>query len=219
MTAADYDAGPQNTPSRHKERARFDRATVHEVLDEAIVCHTAFVADGLPQVLPLLFVRVEHKVYLHSSTGAHLARTAARSGGVDVAVEVTLVDALVLARTAFHHSANYRSVVAHGRAELVRDQAEKVSAFAALVDKIVPGRGRDARAPNESELRQTALLALELRDVGAKVRTGPPLDDAEDLATPVWAGIVPLLQAWGVPEAAPDLAPGIAVPGYLDRGR
>jgi nitroimidazol reductase NimA-like FMN-containing flavoprotein (pyridoxamine 5'-phosphate oxidase superfamily) len=210
-----YQATTTTTPSRHQERANWDGAVICSILDEAIIGHLAFVDDDRPQVLPLLFVRVDDSVYLHGSTGAHFARRATRNGPLQVSFEVTLIDALVLARSAFSHSANYRCVVAHGEASLVRDEARKDAVLAALMDKLIPGRTAEARSPRPDELRKTALLELPLTDVGAKVRDGGPLDDDSDLDLPVWAGLRPIVAHWGAPIPADGLAQDIAVPGYL----
>jgi hypothetical protein len=209
-----YNPTRASTPSRHPDRVSYEAATVHEILDEALICHVGFVADDRPQVLPMTFVRISSVVYLHASTGAHMARMAAKRGGLEVALEVSIVDALVLARAGFNHSLNYRSVVAHGMATLVDHEAKRAS-LAALLEKLTLGRSRDVRAASETELRQTAVLALPLVDVSAKVRTGPPADDPEDLSLSYWAGLVPIREVRGAPEASPDLAPGIALPRYL----
>jgi nitroimidazol reductase NimA-like FMN-containing flavoprotein (pyridoxamine 5'-phosphate oxidase superfamily) len=203
------------TPTRLAERARYDAETVHSICDEATIGHLGFVADRRPHVLPMLFVRAGSTLYLHSSTGARPARMAARRAGLEVTFEATIVDALVLARSAFHHSANYRAVVAHGTVMLERDEQQKRQVLAALVDKLVPGRSGDVRDPTAAELRKTAVLALPLEEVSAKIRTGPPLDDPEDLSLPYWAGTVPLTEARGTPHPSADLRRGIAVPGYL----
>jgi len=210
-----YERQETTTPSRHPERATYDEDVVHAVLDEALLAHVGFVAKERPQVLPLLFVRVGSTVYLHSSTGARPARMAARRGGIELCVEVTIVDALVLARSAFNHSANYRSVVAHGRATLVGSPTEKDAVLVALMDKLVPGRSTDARLPDENELRQTAVLALPLDEVGAKIRAGDPSDDEDDLGLPVWAGLWPIVTSWAPPQPSADLRPGISMPDYL----
>jgi nitroimidazol reductase NimA-like FMN-containing flavoprotein (pyridoxamine 5'-phosphate oxidase superfamily) len=210
-----YDPTKVTTPSRHAERVSYDAATVHEILDETLICHVGFVADGRPQVLPMLFVRVGSTVFLHSSTGAHMARLAARQGGLEIAVEVSIIDALVLARSAFNHSVNYRAVVAHGTATLVQDSEDKEEILAALMEKIAPGRTGCTRSPAQAELRQTAVMALPLVEVSAKIRTGPPHDEPEDLLLEHWAGLVPVREVRGTPEPAPDLAPGIALPPHL----
>lgn len=206
------------TPSRHKERANFDEDVVHAVLDEALVGHLAFVDRGRPQILPLLFVRVGKAVFLHGSTGAHFARLTKGGRCLPVSFEVTLVDGLVLARSAFSHSANYRSVIAHGDACLVTEEDRKRVILDALMDKLVPGRLADVRAPRSDELRQTGVLELPLTEVAAKIRTGDPLDDETDLNLAVWAGTRPIVTSWGAAVSSGDLAPGIALPAYLDGG-
>ena len=207
-----YTKTARTTPKRMSERASYDAELVHSVLDEAYVCHLGFVVDGEPRVLPTLHARVGDVIYLHGSTGSR-PLLAARDGDLRVCVTVTLIDGLVLARSQFHHSANYRSVVAHGTARLVTDPGERAEAFAALVDKVAPGRAADSRPPNAKELAQTAVLALPLREVSAKIRTGGVKDDAQDMDLSHWAGVVPLSLAAGQPEPAPGvLAP---VPGYL----
>jgi nitroimidazol reductase NimA-like FMN-containing flavoprotein (pyridoxamine 5'-phosphate oxidase superfamily) len=210
-----YQASEATTPSRHKERATYDETVIHSILDEALIGHLGFVDDGLPQILPLLFVRVDHSVYLHGSTGARFARIAKRGGSLAVSFEVTLVDALVLARSAFNHSANYRCVVAHGEASVVEDPAHKEAILLALMNKLVPGRSSDARGPRPDELRKTAVLELPLSEVGAKVRSGGPLDDESDLSLAVWAGLVPIVCHRGTPTPADDLGPEVGLPGYL----
>jgi nitroimidazol reductase NimA-like FMN-containing flavoprotein (pyridoxamine 5'-phosphate oxidase superfamily) len=192
----------------------YDRPTVHAVLDEAVVCHVGFVVDGRPVVLPQLHARVGDRLYLHGSTGARALRTA-RGGGLDVCVTVTLVDGLVLARSAFHHSVNYRSVVVHGAAHVVTDPAEKSAALEALVDRVVPGRTAGTRAPDRKELAATSVLRLPLEEVSVKVRSGPPKDDDEDLDGPHWAGVLPLSTVPGEPVPAPDLAAGIGTPAHV----
>lgn len=201
---------PRTTPNRHLDRMSYDPAVVHAILDEAYLCHLGFVVDGEPRVLPTLHVRVGDTLYLHGSTGSRPLLAARR--GLPVCVAVTLLDGLVLARSQFHHSANYRSVVAHGTATPVESDEDRRRVLAALVDKIATGRAADTRPPTARELAQTAVLALPLRDVAAKVRTGGVADDPDDLGLPHWAGVVPLRLAAGRPE--PDT--GVTgEPGYL----
>ncbi|WP_233498595.1 pyridoxamine 5'-phosphate oxidase family protein [Blastococcus sp. TF02A-26] len=209
-----YPAGPRTVPTRIRERVGYDRAAVHAVLDEAVVCHVGFVVDGRPVVLPQLHARVGERLYLHGSTGARGLRMAA-DGGLDVCVTATLVDGLVLARSAFHHSVNYRSVVALGTATVVTDPAEKTAALDALVDAVVPGRSAGSRPADKRELAATTVLVLPLEEVSVKVRTGPPSDDDADLDLPHWAGVLPLRTVPGAPEPAPDLSAGIAVPAHV----
>lgn len=213
----EYPRTGSNSPSRHPERARYDAATVHSILDAGIVAHVGFVVEGRPRVLPLLYVRVGECLYLHGSTGARLNRTAAREGGIPLCAEVTVVDGLVLARSVFDHSANYRSVVVFGEGRLVQEEAEKERFLAALVERLLPGRSGDARGPRPDELRQTAVLALPLGEVSAKVRSGDPVDEPEDLALQCWAGVLPIEARFGVPQRAADLAPHIELPDYLAR--
>jgi RimJ/RimL family protein N-acetyltransferase/nitroimidazol reductase NimA-like FMN-containing flavoprotein (pyridoxamine 5'-phosphate oxidase superfamily) len=193
--------------TRTRDRMTYDAETVHAVLDEAYHCALAFVVDGEPRVLPTLHVRVGDTLYLHGSTGGR-PLLAARGGGLPVCVTVTLLDGLVLARSQFHHSANYRSVVAHGVATLVTDEAAKRAAMTALVEKLGAGRAAQTRPPSKRELAETAVLALPLREVSARRRTGGVVEESEDLSLPYWAGVVPLRLAAGIPE--PD--PGVAVP-------
>jgi nitroimidazol reductase NimA-like FMN-containing flavoprotein (pyridoxamine 5'-phosphate oxidase superfamily) len=185
---------------RYPVRGVFDRAAVYRILDEAFVCHVAFVVDGQPYAIPTAYGRVGDTIYLHGSAASRMLRSL--SAGVDVCVTVTLVDGLVLARSAFHHSMNYRSVVILGKARLVADPEEKIEALRAITNHIVPGRWDELRPVTDQELSATAVLALPIEEASAKVRTGPPKDDADDLTWPVWAGVVPLSLAAGA--AAPD---------------
>jgi nitroimidazol reductase NimA-like FMN-containing flavoprotein (pyridoxamine 5'-phosphate oxidase superfamily) len=208
-----YPAGPRTSGTRLPERARYDAGTVHAVLDEAVMCHVGFVVEGRPVVLPHLHARVGERLYLHGSTGARALR-AAGDGGLDVCVTVSLLDGLVLARSAFHHSVNYRSVVVLGRAVVVPDD-EKAAALDALVDAIVPGRSTHVRPGSRKELAATTVLRLDLEEVSAKVRSGPPSDDDEDLELPHWAGVLPLQQRPGAPLPAPDLRAPVPVPAHV----
>jgi nitroimidazol reductase NimA-like FMN-containing flavoprotein (pyridoxamine 5'-phosphate oxidase superfamily) len=196
---------------RLPERAAYDRATVHAILDEGFLCHVGFVADGQPYVIPTGYARVGETLYLHGSTGSRLGLRP----GMDVCVTVTLLDGIVLARSAFHHSFQYRSVMVLGRTELVTDPAEKDAALTALVEHFMPGRSADARAGSRRELAATAVLAVPLEEVSAKVRTGDPKDDEEDYALPVWAGILPLELKPGDPVPDSRLDPTIPVPAYV----
>ena len=211
-----YTPTARTTPTRSRGRASYDAALVHAVLDEALTCTVAFVVDGRPAALLTIHARVGETVYLHASTGAHLARLAGGAdSGVDVCVTVTLLDGLVLARSAMHHSMNYRSVVAFGTARRVTDEAEARGALAAVVDHVVRGRSAECRPPDRKELAATTVLALDLGEVSVKVRTGGVSDDPEDLALPHWAGVVPLRTAAGDPLPEPDLAPDTPVPANV----
>ncbi len=212
-----YHPTPRTTPTRYRDRAHYDRETVHHILDEALICHLGYVIDGRPVVLPTTHARLGEILYLHGSTGSG-PMLAARSGSrLPVCVTVTLVDALVLARAALHHSLAYRSVVAMGDARVVEDPAEKLRALHCLVDHVAAGRADDCRTPNARELASTAVLALDLVEVSAKVRTGGPADEPEDCALPHWAGVLPLSVTAGTPVPADDLDPTTPVPSYLTR--
>ncbi|MFJ3966373.1 pyridoxamine 5'-phosphate oxidase family protein [Streptomyces sp. NPDC090036] len=211
-----YEPTALTVPTRSRDRARYDRETVHSILDAAFICHLGFVRDGAPVVLPTLFARVGESLYMHGSTGSRPLLAAGRTDpGLPVCVTVTHVDALVLARSAFHHSLNYRSVVVHGTAHQVTDEEECRTALDAMVDSVVPGRSADVRPASARELAATAVIRVDLTEVSAKLRSGPPNDDAEDLDLPHWAGLIPVAPAYGTPVPAADLAPGIAVPDYL----
>ncbi|MGV9642194.1 pyridoxamine 5'-phosphate oxidase family protein [Streptomyces sp. NPDC003514] len=211
-----YTPTDRTVPTRSAERASYDRELVHAILDEAYVCHLGFVRDGAPVVLPTLFARVGETLYVHGSTGSRpLRMTGEPDPGLPVCLTVTHVDALILARSAFHHSINYRSVVVHGTAHQVTDPEEKRIALDALVDHVVPGRSADSRPANKKELAATAVIRLDLDEVSAKLRTGGVNDEPEDLALPHWAGVVPLRKGYDTPVGDPALAPGTAVPDYL----
>jgi len=197
---------------RLAKRGHFDHETVYGILDEGFICHVGFVVDGQPFVIPTGYARVDEKLYIHGSQASRMLRTL--SGGVDACVTVTLVDGLVLARSAFHHSINYRSVVVFGRATLVSDPDEKNAALFAFSEQVVKGRWNDVREPTEVELKQTSVLCLPLKEASAKVRTGPPIDDEEDYALPIWAGVVPLKLVAGEPIKDPRLPEGIEAPSY-----
>jgi nitroimidazol reductase NimA-like FMN-containing flavoprotein (pyridoxamine 5'-phosphate oxidase superfamily) len=196
-------------------RAASSWETIAAVLDEGFVCHVGFVgADGRPYVIPTAYGRVDDMLFLHGSPASRMLRTLA--GGIDICVTVTLVDGLVLARSAFHHSLNYRSVVVLGRAVEEQDPAVKAAALETFVDHVVAGRAADTRAPNTRELRATTVLRLPLREASAKVRTGPPNEDPADLDLPVWGGVVPLWLHAGLPEPDGQGAAGhVPQPLYL----
>ncbi len=182
---------------RLPQRAVYDREQVYGILDEAFLCHVGFAVDGQPFVIPTNFVRVGDRLYIHGSAASRMLRTL--EGGVDICVTITLVDGYVLARSAFHHSINYRSVMALGRAMMVTDVEEKREAMRHFTNHVVSGRWEEARQPTEQELKATSVLALPLEEVSAKVRTGGPKDDEEDYALPIWAGVVPLRMSVGEP--------------------
>lgn len=201
---------------RLPERAVDDRGVVAAILDEGFVCHAAYVTDGRPVVIPTLYVRDDDRLLLHGSNSMGLAR-AVRAGS-PLSVAVTLVDGLVLARSAFNSSANYRSVVIHGKGLLLEGE-EKAAAFDVIVEKLVPGRLAELRPSTPSEMAQTSVIALSLDEVSAKVRDGGPDDEGEDLSEPVWAGVVPTSLVFGEPVPDIELAAGIDLPDYLRRYR
>ena len=202
----------RTTLKRLPLRGVYDREQVFPILDEGFICHVGFAVENRPFVIPTGYARSGEKLYIHGSQASRMLRTL--KTGVDVCVTVTLVDGLVLARSAFHHSMNYRSVVIFGRAVLVADGREKLAALRAFSDHVIRGRWEDVREPTEQELKATTVLALPLEEVSAKVRTGPPLDDAEDYALPIWAGVIPLQMVAGTPVADPRLKQDIERPRY-----
>jgi uncharacterized protein len=206
-----YQPTGRTTLRRLPERAHYDRGTVHSILDEGFICHVGFVVDGQPYSLPTGYARIGETLYLHGSTGSRLGLRP----GMDVCVTVTLLDGIVLARSAFHHSFQYRSVMVLGRTRLVTDSGEKDAALTALVEHFMPGRSADARPGSGREQAATAVLALPLEEVSAKVRTGDPKDDDEDYELPVWAGILPLALTPGEPVPDSRLDPTIAMPSYV----
>jgi uncharacterized protein len=199
--------------NRLPKRGDYSQETIYGILDAAFVCHVGFVVDGQPYVIPTGFGRAGDVLYLHGSAASRMLRTLAE--GVDVCVTVTVVDGIVLARSAFHHSMNYRSVVVLGTARLIEDEAEKTTALRAISEHIIRGRWDDVRKPTAQELKATAVLVLPIAEASAKIRTGPPLDDEEDYALPVWAGVLPLSISAGEPVADSRLAAGVKAPGYL----
>ncbi|MEU1845671.1 bifunctional pyridoxamine 5'-phosphate oxidase family protein/GNAT family N-acetyltransferase [Micromonospora sediminicola] len=212
-----YPPTARTTATRTRDRMRYDRATAHALLDEAYHCALAFTVDGEPRVLPTLHVRVDDTLYLHGSTGSRPLLAARGDAGLPVCVAVTHLDGLVYARSQFHHSANYRSVVVHGTARLVDDAAEKAAVLTALVEKVATGRSAESRPPSRRELAETAVLALPLREVSVRTRTGGVNDEPADESLPYWAGVLPLLLTPGRPEPAPGVT--APVPAYLRPAR
>jgi nitroimidazol reductase NimA-like FMN-containing flavoprotein (pyridoxamine 5'-phosphate oxidase superfamily) len=199
-----YARTPRTTPTRYRDRGRWEKAEIHAILDSAWVCHLGFNdAEGRPVVLPTIFARVDDRLYLHGSTGSRPLRAAGAPAGLPVCVTVTQVDGLVLTKSAFNHSVNFRSVVAHGVAEQVTDPAELAVALDALVDQAVPGRSADCRPGNPKELARTAVIRLVLDEVSAKTRADGADDDPEDLDLPYWSGVVPVRTAYGEPVPHP----------------
>jgi nitroimidazol reductase NimA-like FMN-containing flavoprotein (pyridoxamine 5'-phosphate oxidase superfamily) len=199
---------------RKRERGSYERVVIDEILDEALIAHLGIAdTDGQPFVIPMLHARRGDVVYCHGSVASRTL--SALADGASACLTVTLLDALVLARSAMHHSANYRSVMLVGEARVVDERDEKLVALEAIVEHIVPGRWADARRPSENELKATSVLSIPVEEASAKIRTGPPLDDEEDYALSVWAGVIPFATGPMTPEADPRLRPGIAPPPYV----
>lgn len=198
-------------------RGHYDSETINAILDEALVCHVGFSVDGQPYVIPTSYARVGDMLYIHGSAASRMLREITK--GIEICVTVSLIDGLVLARSAFHHSINYRSVLILGQATLVEDIDEKNRALEAITEHIVPGRWTAVRPPTELELKGTSVLSLPISEASAKVRTGPPVDDEEDYALDVWAGVLPVSLETGNPIADPRIKAGIEVPDYVQNYR
>jgi nitroimidazol reductase NimA-like FMN-containing flavoprotein (pyridoxamine 5'-phosphate oxidase superfamily) len=207
-----YSPTPRTRLVREAHRAVYDREAAYRILDEGFLCHVGFVADGQPFVIPTSYGRKDDSLYIHGSAASRMLRQMKES--VPVCITVTLLDGLVLARSVFNHSMNYRSVVVLGKATLVDNPEEKLEALHLLSEHILPGRWADSRQPNASELKQTSVLRLPIEEFSAKVRFGPPIDDEEDYSFPTWAGVIPLEMTAGEPIDDPRLDPGCAVPSY-----
>jgi len=205
----------RTTLKRLPQRGNYDRELINQILDEGFICHVGFVVDDEPFVIPTGYARVDDKLFIHGSQASRMLR--ALEKGIDLCVTVTLIDGLVLARSAFHHSMNYRSVVVFGRANVVDEREEKMAALLALSEHMIPGRWADVREPNERELQLTTVVSLPLTEASAKVRSGPPLDDEEDYELEVWAGVIPLRLIAEAPLDDPRLPAEIAVPDYARR--
>ena len=203
----------RTTVRRLANRGAYDRDTIHSILDEALICHVGFIADGQPMVIPTIHTRIDDTLYFHGSVASRMLRTL--RNGIEACVTVTILDGLVLARSAFHHSMNYRSVVVLGTATEVTDREEKTRALDALVEHVVRGRSDDARPATEAEFKATLVLALPLNEASAKIRKGGPVDDEEDYAMPIWAGVLPLELTPQPAVADTRLRSDIALPEYI----
>jgi nitroimidazol reductase NimA-like FMN-containing flavoprotein (pyridoxamine 5'-phosphate oxidase superfamily) len=206
-------ASERVTVKRFPQRGVYDRAAIDAILDEGLICHVGFTVDSQPFVIPTIYARDGDRLYFHGSQASRMLR--ALRGGIAVCVTVTLLDGLVLARSAFNHSMNYRSVVVLGTAVEVADPAAKLAALKTISDHVIPGRWEEVRPPNDSELAGTSVLAVPIAEASAKIRRGPPMDDEVDYALPVWAGQLPLKLEVQAPIADARLAPSINVPGYI----
>ena len=198
---------------RESERGVYDRAAAYQILDEGFICHVGFAVDGQPFVIHTGYGRIGDNLYIHGSAASRMLRNLDQ--GAPVCVTVTLLDGLVLARSIFNHSMNYRSVVVLGTAKMVTDPAEKLEALRLLSEHILPGRWTESRQPNERELKATSVLRLPIEEFSAKVRQGPPIDDEPDYSWPAWAGVLPLNITTGTPVNDPRLDPKTPVPGYV----
>lgn len=209
---SDFDVTPLNRVKRLPDRGHYDRETIYPIVDAGLICHVAFVVDGRPFAIPTLHARDGDTLLLHGASTSRMLRHLAQGG--EVCVTVTHVDGLVLAKSVFNHSINYRSAVLFGRGRLIEDEAGKMAALAAFTEKILPGRWADARLPNAVEMKATSVIAVEIESASAKIRTGPPHDDDEDLELPVWVGVLPITQSTGAPIPA-GYGPVVELPGYL----
>lgn len=213
----DYPPTQRTRAKRLYDRARYDRETVHAILDAGLLCHVGYVIDGQPYVTPTAYWRHGERVYWHGSSASRMLRHL--KGRPRVCFTVALMDGLVLARSGFHTSVNYRSVMAFGAADVIEDGAEKLAALEHMMERVVPGRWPSLKPPTPQELKATTVVSLKLEEVVAKARSGPPKDDAEDLDLDVWAGVVPITMTVGTPEDDPALKPGVARPDNLARIR
>jgi nitroimidazol reductase NimA-like FMN-containing flavoprotein (pyridoxamine 5'-phosphate oxidase superfamily) len=204
-----------NKVKRHPERAAYEKDVIYQIIDEAIICHVGFVQDNRPYVIPTLHARRDNDILLHGATTSRMIKHIA--AGNEVCLTMTLLDGLVLARSVFNHSANYRSAVLFGRGRLIEQKEEVLQALKAFTESMIPGRWDDVRQPNDKELKATSIVSIPIDLASAKIRQGPPGDEEADLDLPVWAGVVPVRQQMGEPVNAPDLKEGIPVPDYLRR--
>ena len=203
----------RNRVKRILERGHYDRETIYHILDEALICHVGFVEKGQPFVIPINFARVDDAIFLHGAKASRLLKHV--EAGHPVCVETTIVDGLVLARSVFHHSINYRSVVLFGRGRLIEDEQEKLTALKAVTEHLIPGRWQEARLPNRKELNATSVISIEIGEASAKIRVGPPVDEDEDYALPVWAGILPLRETPLQPTQDDLQSDDIPLPLYI----
>lgn len=204
---------PRSQIKRLPQRGEYDRQLIHQILDQGLVCHVGFAVEGQPFVIPTAYGRVGDRLYIHGSPASRMLRSLTE--GIQVCLTVTLLDGLVLARSAFHHSMNYRSVVIFGTATLVEDPNQKREALQAFTEHVIPGRWPEIRQPSPQELQGTLVLCVPLTEASAKVRTGPPLDDQADYSLPVWAGVIPLQQVAATPIPDPQLDSDIPLPEYV----
>lgn len=211
--SASFPVTERNRVRRQHDRGRFDKATVYDILDAAMVAHIAYVIDGQPFCTPTGFWREDDRIYWHGSSASRMIRAQAK--GLPVCLTATHLDAIVLARSGFHHSVNYRSVMAFGKTRAVTDEAEKLRAFDGFVDRFFPGRSREIRLPTAQEIKATAFIVMDIEEASGKIRSKHVSDDEEDYALPVWAARIPVQQILGEPEPCPRLLPGVPVPAGM----
>lgn len=211
----DFAKTEKNNIRRLPKRGYYDRETIYRILDEALICHVGFVSAGQPYVIPINFARVGDSIVLHGAKASRLLKHI--EAGNPVCVEVTIVDGLVLARSVFHHSLNYRSVVLFGTGHLILDEQEKLAALEAVTEHLIPGRWKEARLPNQKELNATSVVSIRIDEASAKVRVGPPVDEEEDYALPVWAGVLPLQEITLLPLQDELQSEDVSLPGYVAR--
>ena len=210
---SDYEVTPQTKIKRLPKRAVYDRQQIYDILDEALLCHVGFVQDDQPFVIPTIHARIGNTIFVHGSAASRMLRSL--ESGISACVTVTLLDGLVLARSTFHHSMNYRSAVILGTLKLVSDSEKKREVLDTIVEHVIPGRSAEARGPNEQELKATSVLSMDINEASAKIRTGPPGDEEEDYSLPVWAGVIPLSLEPGTAEADDRLVDGVKEPDYV----
>jgi len=211
----DFTRTDRNRIKRLPKRGQYDRETIYRILDEALICHVGFVDKRQPYVIPINFARVEDCIVLHGAKASRLLKHV--EAGHPICVEATIVDGLVLARSVFHHSLNYRSLVVFGKGRLIEDQQEKLAALQAVTEHLIPGRWREARLPNRKELNATSVVSIKIDEASAKVRVGPPVDEEEDYALPVWAGVLPLQETPLLPVRDEVQSENIPLPDYVAR--
>jgi len=203
----------RNQVKRLPERGHYDASTIYPIVDAALICHVGFAIDNQPYIIPTLHARQGDSILLHGAKGSRLLRHVQAGGAV--CITVTLMDGIVLARSVFHHSINYRSVVLFGTGAIIEGDDARLQALEAFTERLVPGRWRDARPPSATELKQTTIVAVPIESASAKIRTGPPKDEGDDLDLPVWAGVLPLQYVAGTPIADPQLNSGVELPAYI----
>ena len=211
----DFTRTDRNRIKRLPKRGRYDRQTIYRILDEALICHVAFVEKGQPYVIPTNFARVGDRIILHGAKASRLLKHV--EAGHPICVEATIVDGLVLARSVFHHSVNYRSAVIFGKGHLIEDQQEKLIALQAVTEHLIPGRWQEARLPNRKELNATSVVSIHIHEASAKLRMGPPVDEQEDYSLPVWAGVLPLQETPLTPIRDELQSEEILLPQYVSQ--